>query len=345
MRDEWQVEIEKLLQPLDTLGPVVWDTTYLLKKTGAFTYTEGYFNPPGHFYGKIINYPDPQGEIDIHGRPYTSITKAYVNGEHVMIPHDKQIEHHYEIDKTLPPPTQEPIITKFHVLFDLKDFDGWFNDKHSRARVSVMYPQIGRDIEEVSKLLDVPMERLGVTGSLSYGRMEDDEDIDLVFFGSPEQNREVARRICAMTYNDPARECIEFKKFWPIRFVHNEIIICTFFAYEKREQIPLTYCDVKLLKERVEASGTIRDNTHSIYMPLILGLKDVIIDGKEADDIPFIIYDGSIRGEFSNGERLRITARLVRLKIYGNETVALVSVDAGEIVKEGSGGKKIPSFE
>ena len=98
MRDDWQVEIDKLLQPLDTLGPVVWDTTYLLKKTGAFVYTEGYFNPPGHFYGKIINYPDPNGDIMIHGRPYTSITKAYIDGEHVMIPHDKQIEHHYELD-------------------------------------------------------------------------------------------------------------------------------------------------------------------------------------------------------------------------------------------------------
>ncbi len=334
MKDEWQVEIEQLLQPMDKLGPVVWDTTYLLKKTGAFTYTEGYFNPPGKFYGKIINYPDPRGEIMIHGRPYTSITKTYVDGEQVLIPHDRQIEHHYKIDPSLKPPDEKPIITEFHVLFDLEDFDGWFNDKLSLARIAVKYPQIGKNIEEVSRLLSVPMERLGVTGSLSYGRMEDDEDIDLVFFGSPEENMEVAEKIWAMTYSDPARKCIEFGKFWPIRFMHNNIIICTFFAYEKREQIPLTYCDVELIKDRVEAYGTIGNNTHSIYMPLILDLKEVYIDGKEADDIPLVIYDGSIRGEFYTGERLKIEARLVSLEIYGRRTRALVSVDSSQIEKE-----------
>lgn len=334
MKDDWQVEIEKMLQPMDTLGPVVWDTTYLLKKTGAFTYTEGYFNPPGHFYGKIINYPDPHGDIPIHGRPYTSITKAYVDGEHIMIPHDKQIEHHYEIDKTLPPPNHEPIITKYHVLFDLDDFDGWFSDKVSRERVMVKYPEIGKDIVEVGQLLDIPMNRLGVTGSLSYGRMDDDEDIDLVFFGSPEQNIEVARKIWSMTYSDPERKCIEFGKFWPIRFMHNGIIICTFFAYESLEDIPLTYCDVELIKESVLAYGTIKDNTHAIYMPLIMDLEEVYIDGEQADDIPLIIYDGSVRGEYFNGERLKIEARLVKLKIYGKETLALISVDAGQVEKE-----------
>ncbi len=334
MKDEWQAEIEQMLQPIDTLGPVVWDTTYLLKKTGAFTYTEGYFNPPGRFYGKIINYPDPAGEIMIHKRPYSSITKTYVDGKQVLIPHDKQIEHHYVIDPSLKPPEEKPIITEFHVLFDLKDFDGWFSDKLSMKRISVKYPQIGKNIEEVSKLLSVPMDRLGVTGSLSYGRMEDDEDIDLVFFGSPEENMEVAEKIWAMTYSDPARKCIEFGKFWPIRFIHNNIIICTFFAYQEQAQIPLTYCDVELLKDSVQAYGTIKDNTHSIYMPLILDLEEVYIDGEEADDIPLVIYDGSIRGEFYTGERLKIEARLVRLKIYGKETLALIVVDSSQIEKE-----------
>lgn len=334
MKNDWKYEIGKLLQPMDTLGPVVMDTTYFLKKTGALTYTEGYFHPPGHFLGKIINYPDPAGDIEIHGEHYTSITKAWIDGEHVMIPHDKQIEHQYKIDKTLRPTEPPPVVTDFHVVFDLKDFDGWFNDKVSLSRVMEKYPQIGRRLKEVSKLLDVPLERMGVTGSLAYGRMEDDEDIDLVFFGTPEQNMETVRKIWSMTYTDPNRRCMEFGKFWPVRFYHDGIIICTFCVYSDVKDIPLTYCDVELLKESVEAYGTIEDNTHSIYMPLMLKLKEVYIDGKEADDIYFIIYDGSIRGEFYNGERLKIEARLVRLKIFGKETVALVSVDSGQIEKE-----------
>ena len=343
MKDNWQHEIEKVLQPMNTLGPVIMDTTYFLKKTGAFTYTEGYFHPPGSFYGKIINYPDPNGEIDIHGRPYSSITKTWIGGEHVMIPHDKQIEHHYDIDETLKPGTHKPIVTEFHVLFDVKDFDGWFSDKRSLRRAMEKYPQIGRRIREVSELLDVPLERLGVTGSLAYGRMEDDEDIDLVFFGTPEENMEITRKIWAMTYTDPNRRCMEFGKFWPVRFYHDGIIICTFCAYSDVNDIPLTYCDVELVKESVEAYGTIEDNIHSVYMPLILRLKDVYIDGKETDDIFFVIYDGSIRGEFYNGERLKIEARLCRLNIYGKKTLALVSVDSGQIEKERF-SKGVPLF-
>ena len=334
MKNEWQSEIDRVIQPMDALGPVIMDTTYFLKKTGAFTYTEGYFHPPGHFLGKIINYPEEKGDIDIHGRAYTSITKVWINGEQVMIPHDEQIKQHYRIDTTLQPPELTPVVTDFHVVFDLNDFDGWFSDKVSLARVMKKYPEIGRRIEEVSKLLDVPMERLGVTGSLAYGRMEDDEDIDLVFFGTPEQNMETVKRIWAMTYTDRDRRCMEFGKFWPVRFYHDGIIICTFCVYSDPEYIPLTYCETELVKQSVLVYGTIADNTHSIYMPLVLKLKDVSIDGEEADDIFFVIYDGSIRGEFYNGERLKIEGRLIRMTLFGKETVALVSVDAGEIEKE-----------
>jgi len=334
MKDEWQSEIDMVLQPLDALGPVIMDTTYFLKDTGAFTYTEGYFHPPGHFLGKIINYPEKKGDIEIHGRSYTSITKAWINGEHVMIPHDEQIKQHYRVDAGLKPPELTPVVTDFHVVFDLKDFVGWFSDKISMKRAMEKYPQIGRRIKEVSELLEVPRERLGVTGSLAYGRMEADEDIDLVFFGTPEQNMDTVRKIWAMTYNDPERRCLEFGKFWPVRFYHDGIIICTFCVYSDPKYIPLTYCETELVKESVQAFGTIVDNTHSIYMPLVLKLNDVSIDGEKSDEIFFVIYDGSIRGEFYVGERLKIEGRLIRMTLFGREQVALVSVDAGQIEKE-----------
>ena len=335
MADLFDEEIGRLIRPLEELGPTVLDTTYFLKDTGSFVYTEGYWHPEGCFYGKIINYPDPKGSFKIHGRPYESITKGWTDGERVLIPHDKQIEFHYKVDPSLTPPEHRPILTEYHYPFELSTMRGWFSGHRSMLYVMEKYPQVGRRIREVSEMFEVPLERLGVTGSLSYGRMEDDEDIDLVFFGSPDENMEVARKIWSFTYTDPERRCVEFGKFWPIRFYHDGIIICCFFVYSDRGDIPVLDQQVELVREPVEAYGTIVDNLHSIYMPLVLRLSGVYIDGDRVDDMDLIIYDGSLRGEFYVKERLHvIRGRHVRLSSKRGSREAIAVVDAGDLEKE-----------
>ncbi|MDD5556026.1 MAG: hypothetical protein PHN82_02125 [bacterium] len=335
MTDSFEDAVRDLLCPLDDLGPSILDTTYFLKDTGSLVYAEGYWHPPGRFYGKIINYPNPKGTLTIHGRRYESITKGWEAGERVMIPHDKQIEYHYRVDPSLAPPRERPVITEFHYPFDLGTMRGWFCNNRSMRYAMERYPMVGARIREVGDLLGVPLERMGVTGSLAYGHMEDDEDIDLVFSGSPGENMEVAQKIWRFTYTDPKRRCVEFGRFWPLRFIHEGIIICCFFVYSDRASIPVYRQEVSIVREPVQAFGTVADNLHSIYMPLVMRLRDVYIDGARADDIDLIISDSSLRGEFYKGERLRITkGRLVRLAEAGEAREAIVVVDAGDIEKE-----------
>ncbi len=335
MSDLFEKEIQKVICSIEELGPTILDTTYFIKNTDSFVYTEGYWHPKGKFYGKIINYPCERGTFDVHGRKYESITKGWKGDERVMIPHDKQIEQHYKIDPSLKPPEHRLVLTEFHYPFDISSMKGWFSNHKSMLYVMKKYPHVGRCIREVSKMLDVPLERLGVTGSLAYGCMKDGEDIDLVFFGTPEQNMEVAHKIWSFTYTDSKRRCIEFGKFWPIRFYHDGIIICCFFVYSDRSYIPVLDQEVELIREPIEAFGTISDNLHSIYMPLIIRLCDVYIDGRRVDDIDLIICDGSLRGEFYNKERLHIIkGRLVKLTKDGCSKDAIVVVDAGDIEKE-----------
>ncbi len=335
MKDTFEKEIEKIICPMKDLGPSVLDTTYFIKDTGSFVYTEGYWHPQGHFYGKIISYPCENGTLLVHGRRYESVTKALEAGVQVLTPHDKQLECIYKIDRSLKPPLEKPILTQFHHPFELSAMKGWFCDHKSMCHAMEKDPQVARRIKEVSVLLDVPLERLGVTGSLAYGRMENDEDIDLVFFGTPEQNMEVAQQVWRLTYTDPKRRCVEFGKFWPLRFYHDGVIICCFFVYSDRKYIPVYDQQVALVREPVVAYGTIIENLHSIYMPLVMRLGDVYIDGVRADDIDLIIYDGSLRGEFYNKERAHITkGRLVTLSGNGTRRDALVVVDAGDVEKE-----------
>lgn len=335
MADTFEKEIARLLYPLEELGESILDTTYFLKDTDALVYAEGYWHPQGKFYGKIINYPCTKGTLKIHGRRYESITKRWEAGERVMIPHDKQIEYHYKVDPSLKPPHEKPVITEFHYPFDLATMKGWFCGNKSLRYSIDRYPQVGRRIKEVGELLGVPLERLGVTGSLAYGHMEEDEDIDLVFFGSPEQNMEVAQQIWKLTYTDPARRCVEFGKFWPLRFIHDKTIICCFFVYADRNRIPVYRQRVELVREPVQAYGTVADNLHSIYMPAVMRLSDVYIDGVRGGDIDLVIYDSSLRGEFYNNERVHVSrGRLVTFSAAGGSREAIVVVDAGDIEKE-----------
>jgi predicted nucleotidyltransferase len=185
---------------------------------------------------------------------------------------------------------------------------------------------------------------LGVTGSLAYGHMADDEDIDLAFFGTPEHNMSIAQQIWKLTYTDPKRRCVEYGKFWPLRFYQGGILICCFFVYSDRKDIPVMSQEVELLREPVTAFGTVVDNLHSIYMPVVMRLGDVYIDGVRGDDIDLIIYDSSLRGEFYNNERLHVMkGRLVRLTEGAESREAIVVVDAGDVEKERF-VKGVPAF-
>jgi hypothetical protein len=85
-------------------------------------------------------------------------------------------------------------------------------------------------------------------------------------------------------------------------------------------------------------------NTHSLYVPVVLRLENVYLDGEKTDDIDLIIYDGSVRGEFKVGLRLHIRGRLVNIIRAGIKTLALSVVDGFNIELE-KFGAGVPRFQ
>jgi len=84
----------------------------------------------------------------------------------------------------------------------------------------------------------------------------------------------------------------------------------------------------------VEVYGAVSDAAHAIYMPPVVTLSDVYIDGRPSGDIMLVVYDGSIRGEFYAGERLRVRGRLIKVKKGKSEFDAVAAFDAGDITRE-----------
>lgn len=325
MKDMFEKTMKRCLVPMDELGDAPVDSTYFLRKDDSFVFAEGYSHPEGGIYGKIIYYPDENGDVDIHGRNYGCITKKTVDGEVVYVSHPEQIERHYEIDPAFGPGTEKEAFAEFEMPFSLDDFRGFFSGKRSLQVAMSLHEEIAEAAHSVSELLSMPLEKIGVTGSLAYGIYEEaTEDFDVVFYGSMEENRRIIETIDELV-KDPSRQVIEFGKLWPMRFYNGNTLICPFFVYGSAGEAPFSECSVIVTGETLAANGVVVDDTHSIYMPPILRLSDIRINGDKANDTTLIIYDGAMRGDFRNGDRINVKAKPIEVHSPGGQWNALLS--------------------
>lgn len=333
-QDIFERTIRRYIVPISELRGGVGDCFYFFRKNGSFCFTQGYCHPKDAIYCKIIYFPDRGGWMNIHGRRYNATIKRVVNGKLQLIPHDQQLARHFEIDPTLDPKAPIPCWAEYHVTLPLSDFTGYFDHRKSLVLAMEDYPNVKEAVGKASEILEVSPEQLGVTGSLSFGRLEEPvDDVDLCIYGTVAENARVIERIRRFT-QDPARKVVEFGKFWPMRFYHREIMICPFFEYIDREEAPLREFDVEILREGVRAQGRVKDDTHSIYMPVVLTLDHVTIDGQPHGDLPLIIYDGSLRGEFYRDDRLVMNGvRLIKVRERGKVFPALLVTVSPQIRK------------
>ena len=324
MSDHFEETIQRFIQPISSLPIGVEDALYFLGNDDSFVFTEGYCHPENGLMGKVMLYPDPEGETDIFGRKYKSSYKRVEDGELTLISHPEQLLEQFKIRPDLDAAAPRPIYEEFHVEFPLDEFRGVFEHRHSLRAAMATFPLVRESIEDLSKGFDVPLDRLGCTGSTCYGNFEaPDDDVDLVWYGTIEENKKVLEQIKEVTKN-PKNRVFEFGRWWPIRFFWKDMMICSFFNYRVKEEIPLRKCEMKVLEEDVKGVGMVDDDTHTIYMPSIMTLTHLLLNGKKSPDMDLIIYDGSLRGEFFAGDYLEFTARRVLVRTETREYEALL---------------------
>lgn len=314
--------IDTYLTPMEELDARIWDSTYFMRRDDSLVFCEGYCHPQGALWGKIIYHPDEGGQVSIHGRPYECITKRLVDDEMIYVTHPAQIRRQCQIDPSLD--TARPPYAEYELAFRMDHFIGHFNCRKSLRTAMERYPNIKRAARQVSEVLDIPLERMGATGSLAYGVYDPcDEDFDVVFFGTVDENRRVVRKIYEIT-RDPTKQVIEFGKLWPMRFHHNGVLVCPFFVYSDWNEVPLKGFSVEVLKERTCAVGRVCGDTHAIYMPAIVQLDSLTVDREKHAPMPLVIYDGAMRGDLREGDRVRCHGMLVRVTQGREEFDALL---------------------
>ncbi|MFH1037138.1 MAG: hypothetical protein V1789_00525 [PVC group bacterium] len=334
MKDRFDEMMEKFLVPMDLFEGPVMDSAYFMRKDGSFVFSEGYCHPPGSFWGMIIKYPLEGGHIDIFGRAFGWTHRTFINGELTMVPFAQQVENQFKVAPELRDrPGVKPIFAKYFVRFPLSDCSGYFDAHHSMEIHCREHEWIDTAVKKTCRLLGWDPQRTGVTGSLAYGLVED--DIDLVFIGSPEENAAVARGIRRYLAANPEARVVELGKEWPIRFYYEGTLICPFFRYDDVSQIPLLRCEMTVVEDNVPLEAVVGEDTHTLYLPAIVGLRQIErADGRTEDDLELIVYNGALRGELWEGDRVRLRAPLVNLAIPGRETRRAVLVTDHEQVEK-----------
>jgi hypothetical protein len=313
---------------MDKFDPLRYDSTYFLRKDGSFIFSEGYCHPENAIYGKIIYYPieylpGEQEITEIFGRKYGNTTKRYdENNELNLIPHDEQLKLQYKLTGKNPKTeSPKPPWAELRIKFNFDELAGFFDHRNSLRLGCKKYAEVNNALEKVLKELDLPKDRVGCTGSLMVGNFEGvhgvHDDLDLIYYGTVDEQRQLLAKIRKITEKDPSRRVIEFGKYWPIRFYVDGVMICSFFAYNRLDEIPLRNFTMDVIEEDVILSGKVQDDTHAIFMPPVLGLTDVQVNGKPVEDTTLVIYDGSMRGDFFKDDEIESRCKKVYIKGEG----------------------------
>lgn len=336
MEEKFFDTIKRYMLPIGAVGRVI-DSTYFLRRDLSFAFAQGYCHPKGGFYGKLINYPDPRGALDVFGRRYSNTNKRVVDGRLELIPIDEQLKLNHLAEPALARERNLPPFAEYHARFDLADCIGFFEHRRSLGVAMEMYPWLPSAIRKISDFMGMGQGALGVTGSLAYGRMDaGEEDVDLTIHGSVEEHWRLIAKITEWV-KDPSHRVVEFGKFWPMRFYYDGTLVCPFFIYGRADEIPLADFTMDVVKPEVLFRGRVGDDRHSIYLPMVLGMEGVNLDGLKEGAVPLIIYDSAVRGEYRSGEWLEGRGRLVNVRKPDGEFRALLVTNGAAIVKRDRG--------
>ncbi len=309
--------------PLDRLD-IIRDAVIFIRRDGLIVFSEGYCHPPGQLIGNIVYEPHPEGSKTFFGQGFRSVIKRKAGEEDEWIDYREQIE----IYRRLAPESQidKPLFADYKCRFPLDEMAGFVDHRHSLRQARLKSAAVDDSMNKIAGMLKIPVETIGATGSMALGNLESAHDFDLVFYGTTAEHRALVDRIYGIL-EDPKRRVFEMGMHWAIRFYDDwGNMICPFFSYSDPAEIPLFKADFSLRRDGVEFRGRVTDDRHSFYMPSLLELEDVRLEGAQAPDrLTLILYHGGLRGEYRRGDRVRGKAKLADVTVPGKTFPALLS--------------------
>lgn len=336
-------KFHRFLEPVDE-SVDFRDATYFLRNDGTMVFSEGYyheFEKPraerrilSHIVFVPWNNASPGPDYsrkDVFGVLYENITKEIMSNNPLDSFYPLQLARYKKID-----PGQEnlqrKVYSRYKALVPVTELVGSFPTRHSleaiieKAGEEKSADNIRIVTEHTAELLDIDVNQIGISGSLSLGTYSDPHDVDYVIYAAAREVKRMVKFMQNLTDTDEKRRVFEFGKYWPIRFWDwaggQKFMICPFFSYLDPEEAPLRNFDCSDMGP-AEITGLIVDDTHNAFNPTVLLVDDVRLKGKEYSDITrLILYHGGERGDWREGDRFKAVGNHVRIKTYRLENKA-----------------------
>ncbi|MCX6355840.1 MAG: hypothetical protein NTZ78_13205 [Candidatus Aureabacteria bacterium] len=301
------------------------DATYFLREDGTFVFSEGYCHEPDrslrerHLVSHIVFVPERGQKVEdyakktIFGEPYENLTKGIMNTQPLHLFYPLQLKRYLEIDPSLD--VEKPPHAKYKALVPMNSILGHF--PHHNGMRKIFSRAEGGDesarsirvaVEASAELLGIPVERFGISGSLSIGTYANPHDLDVVIYGTVKEVRSIVDFLYKLTAEKEERRVFEFGKYWPIRYWEwvgkRKFMFCPFFSYINLDECPLRDFTCEKISD-VAVEGTVVDHTHNSYNPSIMELEKVTLDGKGfRGNLKLILYHGGERGDYVEGNRI-----------------------------------------
>lgn len=154
-------------------------------------------------------------------------------------------------------------------------------------------------LKELSQLFQIPIDQLGITGSLSIGA-NTFQDIDIVIYGSTETISRIKNVI--LTQQERYGHVIEGGKIWPCRFRDkHQNLICCFFNYTDQGYVNAHQNLLQIISFNqigLPFDEIITDDTYSFAkIPLYK------LSGTQYDYL--LVLSRESRGRFQKGDRVK----------------------------------------
>lgn len=318
-----------LLKPCNGCCQGVEDTLYyhiVDRKTGIEAYVFSEYNAlfaneahkvvgkcfylylPGehrHIYGEFKT-------KDIAGRTFLNLGYRKA-GDDYVVNSDADIKKLISERNIFPEYTLNNLFAHNYTCFDEADVVGVSEPRGVLKRLCRTDTALQEVIEGIIDDLDVCIEDLGITGSMSLG-VEGCSDYDIVFYGDIRKLNEIKLKIDYL--RTKRGNVVEYGLKWPCRYYDRQsnLICCFFVCTDYNYEI---YRSAQIVCDNYAFHAVVRNDTYSI-------LKAPVLDVSEENASSVIIFNSGFKGVFRKGDGIEGEGKLIKYNNGDTEQYAIL---------------------
>ncbi len=280
------------------------DMTFFITREYDICRVVGWWHPKNHIVADYLYLVHEKGTYPIFGKRYVkletgnSTLKNFENAKRLKLKKAHFIEGRY-------------LISMDDVIFMCDPFKTMkmFVNRHEN---------ISKIINKILSMLGVDdIHHVGMVGEYQLGLRKKMDSIDLILRFDLSKNLEIHRKIKFLAHHENMG-VIKRGKLKPLYLRYKGKIFRFHFAYRTSEDAFKGFSENYEVLGRFKGIVEVTDITHSIYMPVVLKVRDL----RTGEPLNLVIYDENRKGEYQENDMLFVYGDFI-----STEEIEFVKID------------------